>query len=48
MVFKWRSPEILENYALSKNDKFPRRATGQLWEDLSSIVHQTSAPNFYK
>ena len=29
--FKWHSPEILENYGLSKNDKFPRRATGQLW-----------------
>ena len=23
-------PEILGNYGLSKNDKFPRRATGQL------------------
>ena len=30
MVFKWHSPEILENYGLSRNDKFPRRATGQL------------------
>ena len=30
MVFKWHSSEILENYGLSKNDKFPRRATGQL------------------
>ena len=30
MVFKWHSPEILENYGLSKHDKFPRRATGQL------------------
>ena len=30
MVFKWHCPEILENYGLSKNDKFPRRATGQL------------------
>ena len=29
MVFKWHSPEILENYWLSKHDKFPRRATGQ-------------------
>ena len=29
MVFKWHSPEILENSGLSKNDKFPRRATGQ-------------------
>ena len=30
MVFKWPSPEILENYGLSKHDKFPRHATGQL------------------
>ena len=30
MVFKWHSPEILENYGLSKHDNFPRRATGQL------------------
>ena len=30
MVFKWHIPEILENYGLSKHDKFPRRATGQL------------------
>ena len=31
MVFKWHSPEMLENYGLSKNDKFLRRATGQFW-----------------
>ena len=34
--FKWHSPEILENHRLSRNDKFPRRATGQL-SDLLSI-----------
>ena len=26
-------PEILENYVLSENDKFPRRATGRLTPD---------------
>ena len=41
MVFKWHSPEILENSRLSKNDKFPRRATGQLaGEQTDSLPNQ--------
>ena len=38
MVFKWHSPEILENSGLSKNDKFPRRATGQLRGPIVNAV----------
>ena len=42
MVFKWHSPEILENYGLSKNDKFQRRATGQFALDRGNMGHRKS------
>ena len=40
MVFKWHSPEILENSWLLKNDKFPRHATGQLFWFICIVYGQ--------